>query len=150
MSFTQAWLQVDFGAGSAGLATVGFRLFKADTTDAVARTTAGVVELGQGVYGAPAVVIPDDAVGIQWDTGAAVPLYAVEAVADFVSPWDEQKADHTESGSYGVILSGPVKYTELHTEITTCKLFCTVPTHVRIACDIAIRVTKPWVPPGQL
>lgn len=134
MPFVQEWLEVDFGASSAGLATVGFRLYKADGTDAAARTTAGVVELGAGAYGVPTVSIPDTAKGIQWDTGTATPLYAVEelnALRYFAT-------------------NGPVKVVCIATKISRPKIATQIRGHVRIACDIAVRVTKPWVPPGQL
>lgn len=78
MPFTQPWLEVQFSRFATGLATVGYRLYKNDATDSVARTTAGVVEIGNGAYGVPSVTIPDDAVGVEWDTGAAPLRYAIE------------------------------------------------------------------------
>ena len=79
MSFTQPWLEVDFGSAHGGLGTVGFRLYKVDGTDSVARTTSGVQDIsGAGAYGVASVTIPDDAVGIEWDTGGGSPVFAVE------------------------------------------------------------------------
>ena len=80
MPFTQPWFEVAFGQNRTGLATVGYRLYKNDGTDSVARTTTGVVEVGNGAYGVPNVVVPDDAVGIQWDTGGAPLRWAVEDI----------------------------------------------------------------------
>lgn len=80
MPFTQPWFDVDFGRFFTGLVTVGYRLYKNDGTDSVARTTTGVVEVGNGVYGVPSVNVPDDAVGIQWDTGGVPLRYAAEDI----------------------------------------------------------------------
>lgn len=71
------WLDVDFGGGKAGLATVGYRQFNNIGGDAVARTTVGVQEIGQGAYGAD-VTINASAVGVEWDTGEVTPVYAHE------------------------------------------------------------------------
>ena len=78
MPFTAEWLEVEFGRTRTGIATVGYRLYKNDGTDSVARTAVGVVEVGGGAYGVPNVTIPDDAVGVEWDTGAPPLLYAHE------------------------------------------------------------------------
>ena len=83
MPFTQPWFDVDFGPSQTGLATVGYRLYRNDGTDSVARTTTGVVEVGDGAYGVPSVNVPDDAAGIQWDTGGGSPIYAVEDMDPF-------------------------------------------------------------------
>ena len=80
MPFTQPWFDVEFGNSQTGLATVGYRLYNASGGDSVARTTTGVVEVGNGAYGVPNVNVPDDAVGIQWDTGGGSPIYAVEDI----------------------------------------------------------------------
>lgn len=72
------WLDVSFGAGKTGLATVGYRLYTNTGTDAQARTTTGVVEIGQGAYGVNDTSIPVTAVGVEWDTGEATPVYAHE------------------------------------------------------------------------
>lgn len=83
MPFTQPWLEVDFGSAHAGLGTVGYRLYKNDGTDSVARTTVGVVDLGNGAYGVASVNIPDDAAGVQWDTGGGSPVFAIEDLDPF-------------------------------------------------------------------
>ncbi len=83
MAFIQPWFEVDFGSAYAGIGTTGFRLYKNDNTDSVARTTSGVVDLGAGGYGVPAVNVPDDAVGIEWDTGGGSPVYAREDIEPF-------------------------------------------------------------------
>lgn len=75
------WLEVDFGAGRAGLATVGYRLYDNTGADALARTTVGVVEIGQGAYGVDRATIPVGVVGIEWDTGGGSPEYAHESVS---------------------------------------------------------------------
>lgn len=71
------WLDVDFGAGKDGLATVGYRQFNNSGSDAVARTTTGIEEIGHGAYGAD-VTIDAAAVGVQWDTGEVTPVRAIE------------------------------------------------------------------------
>ena len=69
---------VDFGTDYAGLATVGMTQLQADGAVVVARTTAGVVALGLGVYGAE--ITPDALCAVvRWDTGTDVPMYAHEA-----------------------------------------------------------------------
>lgn len=78
MPFTASWLGVAFGSGRTGLANVGYRLFKNDGTDSVARTETGVVEVGGGGYGVPNVTIPDNAVGIEWDTTETPNAFAHE------------------------------------------------------------------------
>jgi hypothetical protein len=70
---------VDFG--TATITSVGYTQKKADGTDAVARTTTGVVSLGNGVYGVE--VTPDaSTVLIKWDTGGASPVYAPECILE--------------------------------------------------------------------
>lgn len=78
MPFTQPWFEVDFGDAYGGIGTTGYRLYRATGADSVARTTTGVVDLGNGGYGVPAVSVPDNAVGIEWDTGGGSPVYARE------------------------------------------------------------------------
>jgi hypothetical protein len=79
MPFVQPWLEVDFGSAYAGLGTVGYRLYQADGSDSVARTTTGVVDVsGNGAYGVASVSVPDNAAGVEWDTGGGSPVYAVE------------------------------------------------------------------------
>ena len=59
--------------------TVGYTQVKADGTTAVARTTTGIVEIGNGAYG---VTVTPDALAavIQWDSGGGTPMYAVEEI----------------------------------------------------------------------
>lgn len=83
MAFTQPWFEADFGSAYAAIGTTGYRLYKNDNTDSVARTTAGVVDLGNGGYGVPAVNVPDDATGIEWDTGGGSPVYAREDIEPY-------------------------------------------------------------------
>jgi hypothetical protein len=114
MAFTQVWLEAAFGQSQTGLGTVGYRLYKSDGIDSVARTTSGVVEIGAGVYGVADVSIPDDAVGIEWDTGGGSPLYATEDLQEYrghggavdtvaAAVWDEvlSGALHNVPGSAG-------------------------------------------------
>ena len=99
------WFDVDFSLSKAGLSTVGYRQYNGSGGDAVSRTTSGVVEVGNGVYGVD--VEPNaSAVGIQWDTGEASPTYASESLT---SPLNSQKAvdilegDHIENSVSMVI-----------------------------------------------
>lgn len=81
MPFSQPWLEVNFGTAYAGLVgTVGYRLYQADDSDSIARTTASIVEVGTntGCYGVVPPSIPDNAVGIEWDTGGGTPVSATE------------------------------------------------------------------------
>lgn len=68
------YLTVDFGTTSA---TVGYTLKNAAGGDAQARTTVGVIDLGDGMYGVE-VDIPPTAVGVKWDTGGGSPIFAHE------------------------------------------------------------------------
>lgn len=69
-----------FGISKAGLLTVGYQLVNYDGTNYGSRLTAGVVDLGDGAYGA-SVVFPDGFRGfIKWDTGEGSPGYASEAI----------------------------------------------------------------------
>lgn len=74
------YLQVNFGAGYAGLSTVGYTLYNADGTLYQSRITEGVSERGSGtgVYGVESdlVVLETWTGEIRWDTGQAVPVYA--------------------------------------------------------------------------
>lgn len=70
-------LSAAFGAGQAGLGTVGYRQYDDAGGDAVARTTTGVFEIGQGAYGVNVALDPA-AAGIEWDTGGGTPIYAHE------------------------------------------------------------------------
>ena len=71
------YLTADFGSGNGGIATVGYTLQNAAGGDAQARTTTGVVDLSNGMYGVE-VDLPPDAVAVKWDTGGATPIYAHE------------------------------------------------------------------------
>lgn len=76
MPLTNLWLEVNFGAGYAGASNVGYRLYKDDGTDSVARTETGVIEVtaSTGNFGAVVPTVPDDAVGVEWDiNGGAIP-----------------------------------------------------------------------------
>jgi hypothetical protein len=82
MAFTHPWFEVAFGQGYTGLTLVGYRLYKNDGTDAVARSTTGVIEVGYGVYGVANISVPDEAVGIEWDMGEAPDIHAVESIEE--------------------------------------------------------------------
>lgn len=71
------WLDVAFGNYRMNLTTVGYRFYKDDGTYSGSRITTGVVEVNNGAYGVDAT-IPIDAVGIEWDTGETIPLFANE------------------------------------------------------------------------
>jgi len=59
--------------------TVGYTQVKTDGTTAVARTTTGIVEIGNGAYGV--TVTPDAATAIiKWDSGGGTPMYAFEEI----------------------------------------------------------------------
>ncbi len=76
------WFNVAFSQNKTGLATVGYRQYNDVGGDAVARTTTGVVEIGNGAYGV--VVAPDIAAeGLEWDTGevAGKIEFAIEDIA---------------------------------------------------------------------
>ncbi len=76
------WFDTDFGVNNAGIATVGYREVNNVGGDAVARTTVGVVDAGNGQYGVD--VTPNaNTVSLQWDTGTAFPIYAVESINQF-------------------------------------------------------------------
>lgn len=73
------FLTADFGPSYAGLSTVGYVQHQADGTAVVARTTTGVVAIGNGCYGVS--VTPNAlTVSVKWDTGGASPIYAHEAI----------------------------------------------------------------------
>ena len=65
-----------FGSSKTGIATVGYEQVDG-VTSVVARATAGVVEVGGGVYMVP-VVLNVATTGILWDTGEGTPVYAFE------------------------------------------------------------------------
>lgn len=68
------FLTADFGTTSA---TVGYTLKNAAGGDAQARTTTGVTDLLNGMYGVE-VDLPPAAVAVKWDTGGGTPIYAHE------------------------------------------------------------------------
>lgn len=107
MPFTQPWLEAQFGRNRTGIATVGYRLYKNDGTDSVARTTTGVVEIGNGVYGVPTVNVPDDAVGIEWDLGIINNRFATEDIDPFRKRADGAIVDGviTETDALKIILA---------------------------------------------
>lgn len=76
------WFDTDFGVNNAGIATVGYRQVNNVGGDAVARTTTGVVDAGNGMYGAD-FALNAATVSLQWDTGTAFPIFAVESVNQF-------------------------------------------------------------------
>jgi hypothetical protein len=70
---------VAFGGSKAGLTTVGYRLIFQDGT-AAGRIADGIIDLGDGEYGAT-VVFPDGFLGwLKWDTGEGVPRFATAGV----------------------------------------------------------------------
>lgn len=71
------FLTVDFGVANAGLGTVGYTLKDAAGGDAQARTTVGVTDLLNGMYGVEAD-LPPIAVAVKWDTGGGTPIFAHE------------------------------------------------------------------------
>ncbi len=73
------WYDANFGRNKAGIGTVGYREVNNVGGDAVARTTVGVVDAGDGMYGVD-VTLNAATVSIQWDTGEAVAVFAVEAI----------------------------------------------------------------------
>lgn len=68
------YLTADFGSTSA---TVGYTLKNAAGGDAQARTTTGVTDLSNGMYGVEIDLLPT-AVAVKWDTGGGTPIYAHE------------------------------------------------------------------------
>ena len=73
------WYSANFGSNKAGLANVGYREYNNTGADAVARTQVGVVDAGDGMYGVD-VTSNAATVGLQWDTGEAVPVFANEDI----------------------------------------------------------------------
>lgn len=71
-----------FGSSQTGLATVGYEQVGAAGATVVARTTAGVYEIGGGAYGVE-ILLDNDTKSLLWDTGAATPIYAVEDLLDY-------------------------------------------------------------------
>ena len=81
MSNFTTWI-VSFPANAIGLATVGYEQRGAAGASIVARTTAGVYELGGGCYGVD-VLINNDTKSMLWDTGTGSPIFAVEDTLDY-------------------------------------------------------------------
>jgi hypothetical protein len=75
------YMQVSFGAGRTGLATVGYGLYDPAGLAVGVRTTTDVIERGPtGTYGA-VVSLPDGFAGeIRWDSGEVTPRYASEDI----------------------------------------------------------------------
>ena len=73
------WYSANFGSNKAGLANVGYREYDNTGGDAVARTETGVIDAGNGMYGVD-VTLNAATVGLQWDTGEAVPVFANEDI----------------------------------------------------------------------
>ncbi len=71
---------VNFGQSNGGLTTVGYTIYNIDGTIKTARSTSGVVEYGTGtgIYGANIDYDQFSQLLVIWDTGGAVPRYAVE------------------------------------------------------------------------
>lgn len=78
-------LIADFSVNYAGLATVGYTQKGANGADTVARTTTGVVDMGNGCY-AVDVTLNANTVLVKWDTGGASPIYAHEAIQLYDQP----------------------------------------------------------------
>lgn len=72
------YFAADFGPANAGLSTVGVTQLAADGSTAVARTTAGVANLGNGAYGAD-IALNESTTSLKWDNGTG--LYAIEEVS---------------------------------------------------------------------
>jgi hypothetical protein len=159
MPFTQPWFEVDFGAAYGGLGTVGYRLYQADGSDSVARTMTGVVDVsGNGAYGVASVSVPDNAVGIEWDTGGGSPVYAAEDLepyrdrAELVTdvnavlvdtdaidtrlpsdPADQSQVEAAIATSEGNIRGGPDSLDSLSGQVDAVALEANVESHVTSA-----------------
>jgi len=74
---------VNFGTGSTGLATVGYKVVDKAGTTIVAHTTSGVTELvsGSGIYGGTVAGLDNTKTNfIVWDTGTTPNKYATDAI----------------------------------------------------------------------
>ncbi len=71
-----------FGNSRTGLATVGYAQRGAAGAVVVARTTAGVYELGGGSYGVE-ILLDAATKSLLWDTGEVTPVFAVEDLLDY-------------------------------------------------------------------
>ena len=74
------FLTAALGSSQTGLATVGYTIKTTAGAVLAARSTAGVVELGAGVYGAPVGFPNSGQYLVIWDTGVAGPRYAFNDV----------------------------------------------------------------------
>ncbi len=103
-----AWFDVSFSQNKTGLATVGYRQYDNTGGDAVARTTVGVVEIGNGAYGVD--VVPNIAAeGFEWDTGEVAGK--IEFAAEDIS--------HVEEFPIGVAVDNfPVKMLDSSDHVT--------------------------------
>ncbi len=90
MALSNKYFQVDFGGGYAALGTVGYTLSQTDGTVSVARTTTGIVDLGNGQYGVVVPTIPDNAASVKWDTGGGSPVHAISGIDDYRQNFDTQ------------------------------------------------------------
>lgn len=99
---------VDFGPGYESLATVGYTLLNPDGSEKQVRTTTGVINIAQAVYGCNMTLDADWKGTILWDSGGGVPLYASDdfnyaeaslGVAGAV--WDQTTSAHVSAGSFG-------------------------------------------------
>ena len=90
------YLTVDFGTISA---TVGYTLKNAAGGDAQARTTTGVTDLGNGMYGVE-VDLPPAAIAVKWDTGGGSPIFAHEdLIAEQNNIFMRNRRDLTQDGT---------------------------------------------------
>lgn len=70
-----------FGTSKTGLATVGYRPKDATGAWLAVRQTAGIVEVGAGIYEA-SYDAPAGTVVLHWDSGEATPRYYIDDVGD--------------------------------------------------------------------
>ena len=77
------WFDASFGSQKTGLGTVGVTEYDNTGAIAVARVTAGIVETAGGGYGRLWILNIATATLI-WDTGEAVPVFAIESVASLL------------------------------------------------------------------
>lgn len=106
-------LSAAFGPAFTGLAgTVGYTIYDAAGVVVVARTTAGIVELGvSGSYAAVDVTPPITARHVTWDTGGGTPSFATEDLTNIINDennrkrlWNQRETDSTVDPSVERIL----------------------------------------------
>jgi len=142
MPFTQPWFEVDFGSNYAGIGTTGYRLYQANGTDSVARTTTGVVDLSNGAYGVPSVNVPDNAVGIEWDTGGGSPVYAREDVEPYRDR-DAQFDPASDEVDIGAVKgTGVTDVDDFKADVSALAIEANVETHVGNALSTYTAPTK--------